>query len=601
MNRNIKYFLKLLLIVTLVFLIKQNVFAADVNLTIRDVDSIVFSGTIPFPSSIISLNDSSGMPHEVNSSSVLAVLASADETSENFSISNLQYFDSFNSLYLKCITDTTGEKCDDWQYVVNDTYPGIGMDQNILSGEENIYVYFGPQNRVQLSSSSINTNDNLIVTTEKYDYQNNSWTTRTGVAVGITQPDPNNPFSPTEIKTSPVDEAGKANFSSIPAGSYNVGIKEDYYFPTTPLEVANPPSGGGGGSVGGSGSSGASGCCISTNVTIQAKTTIPIKPTFDIEKAFQFLLSQQKENGSFGEDLYTDWVALALASGNYQNQTIKLIKYYNESKFESTLLTDHERRAMALMALGLNPYSFNPAKDGASYIEKIITSFDGKQFGDVNEDNDDIFALIVLQNTGYTKEDKIINNTVDFLLKRQKENGSWDESVDMTGASIEALSVFNEKEEVKNALDKAKNYLKINQKEDGGWGNSFSTSWALEGILAINEKPEEWNKSNNTPFDYFANIQDEDGGIKNENIQNKIWETAYAIPVLSNKNWNELIQKFEKQEIKPIVKVAKKNLNKKILTANVINAASIPPTENKVEIPRKSWFARFFENIWNSF
>lgn len=592
MNRKINSFLKLLLIAILVFFVKQNTFAAEVNLTIRDADSIVFSGTITFPSSTSSLNDSNGTPHEVNPSSVLAILASVDETNTDFSISNLQYFDSFNSLYLKCITDINGEKCDDWQYVINDTYPGIGMDQNILSGGENIYVYFGPQNRVQLSSNSVNTNENFIVTAEKYDYQNNTWVKRTEVTVGITTPDPNNPFSPIEIKTSPVDEEGKANFSSIPTGSYNIGIKEDYYFPTTPLEVINPPSSGSGSSSGGTGAS----CCVNYSTAQNISAPAVNKKIFDIEKAFKFLLSQQKENGSFGEDLYTDWAALALASGNYQNQTIKLIKYYNEAKFESSLLTDYERRAMSLMALGLNPYNTN----NQNYIEKIITSFDGKQFGNINEDNDDIFALIVLQNAGYTK-DILIKNTIAFILGRQKTNGSWDESVDMTGASIEALSVFNETEEIKNALDKAKNYLKENQKEDGSWGNSFSTSWALEGILAINEKPEEWKKSNNTPFDYFATIQDEDGGIKNENLQNKIWETVYAIPVLSNKNWNQLMQKFEKQEIKPMVKVAKKNSNKKILTANVINAASIPSTENKVEIPRKSWLVRFFENIWSAF
>jgi hypothetical protein len=515
----------------------------------------------------------------------------------------LQYFDSFNSLYVKCITDTNGEKCDDWQYVVNDSYPGIGMDQNILSGGENVYIYFGPQNKAELSSSNINTNDTLTVTAEKYDYQNNAWVTRTGVTVGVTAPDPNNPFSPIEIKTSTVNNEGKANFYSIPAGSYNVGIKEDYYFPTTPLEVTNPPSSGGGGATGGSGSSNNSGCCVSTTTNVQGKTTTQTKPIFDIEKAFKFLLAQQKENGSFGEDLYTDWVALALASGNYQNQTIKLIKYYSEANFTSTILTDYERRAIALIALGLNPYNTN----NKNYIEKIVGSFDGKQFGDKNEDNDDIFALIVLQNAGYTNADKIINDDISFVLSKQKENGSWDESTDMTGAAIEALSAFVDQEIVKNAITKAKNYLKENQKEDGSWNNSSSTSWALEGILALDEKPEEWTKNdptkydvNNSPFDYFANIQDEDGGIKNENLQKKIWETAYAIPVLSNKNWNQLMQKFEKQEITPIVKVVKKNSNKKILTANVINAVSIPLTENKIEIPRKSWFTRFFENIWSA-
>jgi hypothetical protein len=108
MNKR-KLYIFLLLIASF-FFTKQNVLAADINLTIRDSDSIVFSGIVPFPSNITSLNDGNGAPHEVNPNSVLSILASADESSAYFSISNLQYFDSFNSLYVKCITDTNGEK-----------------------------------------------------------------------------------------------------------------------------------------------------------------------------------------------------------------------------------------------------------------------------------------------------------------------------------------------------------------------------------------------------------------------------------------------------------------------------------------------------------
>ena len=91
---------------------------------------------------------------------------------------------------------------------------------------------------------------------------------------------------------------------------------------------------------------------------------------------------------------------------------------------------------MALMALGLNPYNIN----GENYIKKITDSFDGTQYGNIEKDSDDIFALIVLQNAGYEKEEDIIKNTITYILSKQKENGSWNESVDMTGASMQALS-----------------------------------------------------------------------------------------------------------------------------------------------------------------
>ena len=45
----------------------------------------------------------------------------------------------------------------------------------------------------------------------------------------------------------------------------------------------------------------------------------------------------------------------------------KIIKYFLENKFSGTLVTDYERHAMALMALGLNPYNTN----NENYIKKI--------------------------------------------------------------------------------------------------------------------------------------------------------------------------------------------------------------------------------------
>ena len=339
------------------------------------------------------------------------------------------------------------------------------------------------------------------------------------------------------------------------------------------------------------------------------------KLIFDIKKAFEFLLSQQKENGAFGEDLYTGWVTLALASSNYQASILKLTKYFEESKIESSILTDYERRTMALLALGLNPYNIN----GVNYIEKIITQFDGKQFGDANKDNDDIFALIVLQNVGYGQDEKIIKDDIAFILSRQKENGSWDESVDMTGGAIEALSVFNQNEQVKNALTKAKEFLGQNQKENGGWGNASSTAWALEGIIALGEKPEDWkkvdptkNKVSNTPLDYLVTTQDTDGGIKNlpaqanENMQNKIWETAYVVSILSGKTWNQIMQKFEKPKIVPVAEtpknIIKKQKLKTIATAiNAVTPSPAPVIIEKTEGSKKNWFVRFLDKIFSVF
>lgn len=609
---------KILIILTAFFLITATSYAdgPGVNLTIRNGSTIIFSETIPLqPAGSIELNG-----HTLDANSVLSVINDADTLSSEFSISNIEYYDSYGSFYLKCITSSIGNNCDNWQYTVNDAYPGIGMDKKILSGGENIYMYFGPQYKIVLSSNQINTNDSLTATSQEYDYASDSWSVRTGITIGLTQTNLDDPWSPTEIQTSPADANGQAIFSSIAVGNYSIGIKEDFYFPTENLTVEEAPqqssSGGGGGS----------------KREIDGSNPGKAEKKFDVEKALEFLASEQKENGSWGEDIYTDWVAISIASGKNKDQKIEsllnLIKYLSENKISGTLLTDFERRAMTLMSLGLNPYN----TQNENYIKKITDNFDSKQFGDINFVNDDIFALIVLQNAGYDEKEDLIEKTITHILSKQKENGSWDESIDLTGAAIESLSAFPSMSGMKESLAKAKEFLKQNQKDDGGWGNVSSTAWAMEGIIALSEKPEDWKKNKKTPLDYLAENQDTDGGVKEENLQNRLWQTAYTITALSGKTWNQIMQKFEKPKefitieekevleakIEKILtllenkrsaekiekkdtpakikKEEKNNVNPNMNTANVINSL-----ENNNNVKKDSWLKNILIKIFSIF
>lgn len=560
----IKNLYKIILFISIIFIGSSNTAkAADVNITIRSGNTIFFSGPVTLrESGNIELNS-----HPLNSNSVLSVINDADISSEDFTISDIQYYDSYGSFYLKCINSSVGNDCDNWQYTVDDVYPGIGMDKKILSGGENLYVYFGPQNKILLSSNSINTNETLTATTKEYNYQDNSWKKRNGITVGLTQPNPDDPWSPLEIKTSPVNENGEITFSNIESGSYNVGVKEDFYFPTETLTVTTPPNIGG--STGGS-----------SYVTSEIN-----KKEFNIEKAIEFLLSNQKENGSFGEDLYTDWVAISLTpfkdKENVSETIEKLKNYFKENKNNQDFLTDKERKSMALLSLDLDPHNTN----NKNYIKEILDTFDGKQFGENDKDNDDIFALLILQKTGYDETEDVIIKTVNFILTRQKENGSWDESVDMTSAAIQSLSKFNKNETIKNSLTKAKEYLKIKQKEDGGFENVSSTAWAIGGILALSEKPEDWTKNKNTPIDYLISMQNENGSMKDpssldetgEYLENKIWQTAYALSASSNKTWIETMMEFKKPT---------SDTNLQNLTTNL--ESNIKKTENKKSYTKKN-------------
>ena len=604
----------------------------NVNLTIRDSNTVIGPITVPLqPTGTINLNDSGGTPHSLNADSVLSVLNDAQK-SASFSI-NFVY--EYGSVYLKCINSECGHDSIGWEYAVNSTEPGVGMDQyTTLKNGDNIYLYFGQNHQIILSASSIATTDALAVTAQNYHYQDNTWiplavcptnaNPNETCTIGLTQPNPADAYNPIEVQTKAVDTNGIATFSNIPTGTYNVGIKEDYYYPTETLTVTAAPSpvissGGGGG-------------------YLPPKITPIQKSTFDLAKATDFLLSQQKADGSFGEDLYTDWAAMALASNPSTPKTNldNLVKYFNSVKIGASqnsedptfTLTDYERHAMALMALGLNPYDTN----GENYITDIISKFDGSQFGDKSADNDDIFALIVLQNAGYAQTDKMINDDINFVLNKQNTDGSWDENADLTGAGMEALTVFNQNNQIKNTLIKAEQYLKQNQKNDGGWQNVSSTAWAMEGISALGENPAGWTNNGNTPLDSLAVNQDTDGGIKDADLNNKIWETSYTLTAMSEKTWNQIMQKFNKPIPPPatsaIVKIAKINTVKKYATklarnasqgdvggikinnlsevakiasqnpASVINVVNNQAEKTSTGPKKQSWFRKFFSRIF---
>lgn len=314
-----------------------------------------------------------------------------------------------------------------------------------------------------------------------------------------------------------------------------------------------------------------------------AKLEKPGKVSFDMGKALDFLSSEQKENGSFPGELYTDWTAIGLASleeNQKVNSIIRLVKYFSENKISGALLTDYERHAMALMSLGLNPYD----SAGENYIKKISDSFDGRQFGDPDKDNDDIFALIALSGAGYGKNEDMMKKDANFVISKQESDGSWDGSPDMTGAGIEALSSFLDDENAKSAMEKAKKYLSDKQNDDGGFGNVSSTAWAMEGIMAQDGKPGGWTKNGKSPIDYLASMQGENGEMKSDSIEGRIWQTAYAIKALSGKTWLQTMQKFEKPETETQVKTEKSEPGK----TEIIETRKTPKAEASQNVPKET-------------
>lgn len=276
---------------------------------------------------------------------------------------------------------------------------------------------------------------------------------------------------------------------------------------------------------------------------------------FKSDKAIDFLARNQNKDGSFGTSpMFSDWVAVALGSSQGDNLAkTKLKNYLLTNPDAGPLLTDYEMRAMALMSLGINPYSGTPT----NYIQKILGSFDGKQFGDQDLINDDIFALLVLIKAGYRNSDQEIGQDISFLLQNQKSSGSFGD-VDLTVAAVQALSQVATTNDVKDALAKAKAFLIRRQEDSGGFGNIYSTSWAMQAIAGLGEDANSWVKNNHSPQDYLQFSQASDGGMQeSDTIDNRIWGTSYAIPAATGKDWGSILTYFSKPASVPSPEVAK--------------------------------------------
>ncbi|MEK7567775.1 MAG: prenyltransferase/squalene oxidase repeat-containing protein [Patescibacteria group bacterium] len=265
----------------------------------------------------------------------------------------------------------------------------------------------------------------------------------------------------------------------------------------------------------------------------------------DLNKAIQFLISNQKEDGSFGNLLYTDWAAIALASTNEENAKLKLKNYFLNNLPIFSVFPDYERHAMAMMSLGINPYNGT----SINYIREIGHRFDGAQMGDKSLVNDDIFAIFPLFKSGFGENDPFIKIIISFIISKQQMNGSWEGSVDLTASAIQALSLTPSISGVNEAKTKARLFLKNTQQENGGWGNSFSTSWVMQAISALGENRTDWNFNGNDPGDYIFSLQAFDGGVDNTStaIDSRIWATSYAIVGAQGKTWGSIMQSFEKQ------------------------------------------------------
>lgn len=402
-----------------------------------------------------------------------------------------------------------------WSYMKNFTFGNEALNKDTFSSGDDLLLYHGATpTRLSANLASTTPVGSITFTVEQFGFDesfNAVWLPLANAEVYL---------GTESIATS--SASGTYTFATTTLGSFTFSAKKTAFVPSNSVSISiveeetptdETPGGGSGSSA----------------------------KTLSVPDLFTYLNSKISGNGSFGSDLYTDWAAVAYGAYNgNESQKEKLRSFLRIDTLDGSLTTDFERRAMAMLALGMNPYTDGPV----DYVNKIVSSFDGSQFGDSNEYNDDMFALIVLRNSGYESDDAMLQKSADFIISRQNSNGSFD-GVDITAAGLQVLLLVNRNTEATRAL----NFLKSSQNNEGAFGGStFGTSWALASLGGAGESISSLKTGGKSGLDYLGSLQQTDGGLElvGTSESTRVWSSSYAVLGGLGLSWDTVLTNVSK-------------------------------------------------------
>ena len=266
-----------------------------------------------------------------------------------------------------------------------------------------------------------------------------------------------------------------------------------------------------------------------------------------IVSALDYLSDIQEANGSIGGLAISSWAVMAIAAAGedpHQWGSPSIVSYLsdNPDQIDWDKATDIERAIMGIVAAGEDPTDFG----GEDYVSALKSLYDGAQIGYADTVNDDFWGILALIAAGESPSSAIIQNTVDFIVWVQNEDGGWnweifeESDVDDTAAAIMALVAAGNPDP--DVIDMALLFLMNMQNEDGGFpslygaeSNSASDAWAISALVAAGEDPTLWESgSGSSPVENLLSLQDSNGSFKKTASlsANPEFMTAYAIPAL---------------------------------------------------------------------
>ncbi len=185
-----------------------------------------------------------------------------------------------------------------------------------------------------------------------------------------------------------------------------------------------------------------------------------------------------------------EWAVLALSRSNAEIPDEYFEKYYENVKkyveetqgvLHDKKYTEYSRVILALTAIGKNPMDIS----GYSLISPL-EDYDKTVWQGINGA---IFALVALDSKNYLAENELREKYINHILEKQTTDGGWTISgnnadIDTTAMALCALSNYQDRNDVKQAIDKALIYISNAQLENGGFA-SFGTENAESSVQVV--------------------------------------------------------------------------------------------------------------------
>lgn len=261
---------------------------------------------------------------------------------------------------------------------------------------------------------------------------------------------------------------------------------------------------------------------ITITVTKGSTADIDVKAKAEegINSAVTYITEKHSTDGyAYGDE----WLIYALLRNGVEISSDVQDAYYQSAAAEvkkwnaDQKPTDIERVALALTAMGKDITDV----DGTDLVSMICNS---KKLSDGS--NELIYALMALDaaNAAIPADAKWSRNTIiEAMLSFQNENGGFgltgkdNTSVDMTAMALQALAPYQERTEVKEAIDRAVSCLKEEMRDDFGYGTSESTAQVLLALSCLGIDPTSAEVGFGTPnFNMITNLmkyRQNDGGF----------------------------------------------------------------------------------------